>query len=161
MSQVYESMDDEIRALRAELDALNRSFNDGSWIGDVADLSPRVRTQLQLCFERAQLRVQAVTSELDSLIEQRKLALRVALRTGTATYDTGLWRVSTRATIEYDVQRLREDYPDLPPSAIKTTQTVVKRQIPAHVRLSEYEVSRSQTYTIALATQGSDDDEGV
>lgn len=159
------TQDDEILNLRSQLQDATERFASGAWLDDVADQT-RVAgpdafvRAARLLFEQEYSQLERLRSELGALIEKRKFDLRVGLRTGTTSYDTRLWKVTARATVEYDLDKLAADYPDLPDGAIKVSTSLVKRKVPAHVRLDDYERERSVTYAITYAGQtwGSDDD---
>lgn len=163
MSDVISEQDDELLRLGEQYTKALRHFESGAWLDVVAAAHDPAR-MAKLLFEQERLRVESLRADLQIATEKRKFDLRVALRTGNATYDARVWKVRGRCEVEYDVARLRADFSDLPEGAIKTKHTIVRRKLPHYVeeRLSEYELSRSETYTVTYVGQqgGSDDDDG-
>lgn len=151
--------DETILRLRAQCAAAAERFESGAWLDDLAGRTGDTIRAAKLLFEQERLRLETLRADLAIATERRKFDLRVALRTGTASYDTRLWGVKPRVTAEFDVERLRADYPELPEGAIKTSHTVVRRKLPIHVEvaLPQYEISRTVTYVINSVGQGSDD----
>ena len=163
MSDVISEQDDELLRLGEQYTRALRHFESGAWL-DVIAVAHDPARMAKLLFEQERLRVESLRADLQIATEKRKFDLRVALRTGSATYDERVWKVRGRCDVEYDVARIRADFPDLPDGAIKTRHTVVRRKLPNYVegRLSEYELSRSETYTVTYVGQhgGSEDDDG-
>lgn len=163
MSDIVSEQDDELLRLGEQYAKALRHFESGAWLDGIAAAYDPAR-MAKLLFEQERLRVESLGADLQIATEKRKFDLRVALRTGTATYDERVWQVRRRCDVEYDIERIRADFPDLPDGAIKTKHTVVRRKLPNYVdgHLSEYELSRSETYTVTYVGQrgGSDDEEG-
>lgn len=161
MSDIISEQDDELLRLGEQYARALRHFESGAWL-DVISVAHDPARMAKLLFEQERLRVESLRADLQIATEKRKFDLRVALRTGSATYDTRVWKVRGRCEVEYDVARLRADFPDLPDGAIKTKHTIVRRKLPNYVEgcLSEYELSRSETYTVSYVGGGSDDEDG-
>lgn len=158
----HNSPDAEIARLTAQYNAAVRRFESGDWLDDLQPRSGDFARAAKLLFEQERLRVDTLRVDLTIATERRKFDLRVALRTRPdADFDTGVWSVRARATVEYDADALRRDFPDLPDGAVKTKHTIVRRKLPPQIEaaLPRYELSRNVTYTVSLIGQGSDDDD--
>lgn len=164
MSDIISEQDDELVRLNELYTKAVHHFESGAWL-DVIAVAHDPARMAKLLFEQERLRVESLRADLQIATEKRKFDLRVALRTGSATYDERVWKVRGRCEVEYDVARLRADFPDLPDGAIKTKHAIVRRKLPSYVEgcLPEYELSRNETYTVSYVGDqrwGSDDEDG-